>query len=142
MADILLHPQIGRLIPQYLDAASLVLICDASIGCRNLYVPFLGPLARVRMQQLYTSSRQVLQEVVRRALVRSGMSESSSYGHIRFRTGVLCDISSAPGRFLCAALAVLAEKAKRIPQHHVMSCVTPLDVDFGPYDTPTDRETI
>lgn len=142
MAAILLHPQIGRLIAQHLDAASLVLICDASIGCRNLYVSFLGPLARVRMQQLYTSSRQVLQAVVRRALVRSGMSENSSYGYLHFRTGVICDTTSVPGHFLCAALAVLAEKAKRIPQHLVMGCVTPLDVDLGPYDTPTDRETI
>ena len=41
-----------------------------------------------------------------------------------------------------AALAVLADKAKRISRHLVMGCVNPLDADFGPYDIPTDRETI
>lgn len=70
------------------------------------------------------------------------MSEVGSYHDLHFRTGVVCDPRSIPGHFLCAALAVLAEKAKRIPQHLVMGCVTPLDVDFGPYDTPTDGETI
>lgn len=94
------------------------------------------------MQQLYASSRQVLQTVVRRAIVTSHMSHDGSYHDLHFRTGVTCDPRSIPGHFLCAALAILAEKAKRIPQHIVMGCVTPLDVNFGPYDTPTDGESI
>lgn len=143
MAGILVHPQIGPLIAQHLDPSSIVTLCDSSSGCRDLYLPFLGPLARVQMQYLYTSSRLVLQEIVREALVKSHMSPNSSrYLHLHFTTGVLCDKRTMFGHFLCAALAVLADKAKRIPQHLVRGCMTPLDVDFGPYNIPADSESI
>ena len=143
MAGILVHPQIGPLLAQHLDPSSIVMLCDSSRCCRHLYLPFLGPLARVQMQYLYTSSRLVLQGIMREALVTSHMSPNSNrHSYLYFRTGVLCDKRTSSHHFLCAALAVLADKAKRIPQHLVGGCVTPLDVDFGPYDIPADSESI
>lgn len=64
------------------------------------------------------------------------------YPTFYFQTGKPYDSRSVPGHFLCATLAVLAHKAKQIPRHHVLGCVTPPDVDFGPHDIPTDSETI
>lgn len=143
MADVLVHPQIGRLIAQHLDPSSIVMLCDSSRCCRDLYLPFLGPLAQVQMQHLYTSCRLVLQKIVREALVKSHMSpDSSRHSYLYFTTGVLCDKRTMCHHFLCAALAVLTDKAKRIPEHLVEGCVTPLDVDFGPYDIPADSESI
>ena len=63
------------------------------------------------------------------------------YRNLHLNTGVLCDPRPSSGHFLCAALATLANRAKQIPQHLVTGSVTPLDVDFGPYNLSTDSET-
>ena len=142
MPDILLHPQVGRQIAEHLDAASLVMSCDACSSYRNLYLPFFEPLARARLQQLHTSSRLVLQEIVREALVRTNMSRTGGeYHESEFNRGVHYDHGSTSGHSLCAALVVLAERAKQIPQHLVIGFPAPLDVDLGPYNISTDKET-
>ncbi|KAL3140799.1 hypothetical protein ABBQ32_005342 [Trebouxia sp. C0010 RCD-2024] len=51
MADILSRSQTARLIAKRLDAALVEKICDASFGCRHLYLFFLGPLARAQLNK-------------------------------------------------------------------------------------------
>lgn len=98
-------------------------------------MPCLALAAQKHMQELQLSSKVLMQTIVRRALL--GLPQSSQrYAELTLETNRLVISWTA---HLCAALAVLAEKAKTIPAHLVTNCSTPFAVDFGPYDDSFDK---